>query len=363
MHGSCTAALAMRLGGFAGLVFALFASSSTGCTAFDDLTASEPAPLSAGGDDAGPRGVEPPPSGGEGGATGVDGSSLPAACADSVQAGVNAFLTVGDAAKVCALLPTCDASLPLSITESLGVSFGSGDFSSCMQWLAGSIPTSRIGVPEQRTMLQCLVGKSCTDALGCLPYEVLAKGDARCDGQGTNSSCSDPNTLLDCGAQVISHCDQPFFGQNATCQTGTGLDTTGASITISECAVGTCTCDSNGNCNSPTACLNGATLEICDFDVLAISLDCSLGGYSCIEQDTTSVTSLFCASQDTQALPCSAIGETQCQGNVLMVCDGAQFSEFDCGAEGGACSSAGGPAHCVRPVDRCDFFTQGIDAC
>lgn len=364
MHESCKPALTMRLGGFAIFVFSLFALTSAGCTAFNDLSASEPASLSGGGDDAGPVPPPPPPPPVDGGVNrgAGDGSGSPLACQDAVSQGANAYLTVEDAAKVCAVLPTCDPAVPLSITYSLGVSFGPGDFSSCMQSLAGSIPTSRIGVHEQQTMLQCLVGKSCTDALGCLPYEVLGKGDTRCNGKGTSVFCGDPNTLVDCGAMAVSHCEQPLFGQGATCLTGTGTDSTGASITTSECALGTCSCDSSG-CNSPTACVNGNTEEICDKNVFSISYDCSLSGYTCVEQDSTGNVGLNCASQDTQVLTCSALGETQCAGNVLEVCDGFQFSEFDCGAEGGTCSSEGGPAHCVRAADKCDFYSQGINGC
>jgi hypothetical protein len=359
MRGQGTRSPSAPLGSLALVVFLVLAGSSA-CTVFDDLSASQPTPLVS--SDGGQIVTEPPPQQGDGGSKGADAGGGPTACVDLVSQGTNAYLTVEDAAKVCALVPTCDASLALSLTSSLGVTLGTGDYSSCMQWLAGSIPSSRIGVPEQKSILQCLVGKSCTDAISCLPFEVLAGGDSRCADRGTGVFCSDPNTVVDCGAMLVSHCQQPLFGQGATCQTGSGIDETGKAVTISECAVGTCSCDQSG-CTSPTACLNGNTMEICDLGALSISYDCSLAGYACIEQDSNGGVGLNCASDGTQVRQCNAVGFTQCEGNVAMVCDGAQFSEFDCGAEGATCSTEGGPAHCVRTSDRCNFYDQGINAC
>ena len=134
--------------------------------------------------------------------------------AASGSGGALTYLSLDDAARVCALLFQCDTPsgpatpanpggepnllLTQSLLASLAFPADPWNFASCMNWLAGPLPPDRLGVQAQRSILACMAGKTtCTDAFSCLPVEVMSPNDARCPSSNVEL-CTADNLSLQC---------------------------------------------------------------------------------------------------------------------------------------------------------------------
>jgi hypothetical protein len=283
----------------------------------------------------------------------------------SVDAGPDAsyehYLTVADAAKVCSLLATCpEPELAQSITESTGVPVDFGNFANCMEWVAGPIPSNRIGLTIQRSVLSCVaMATSCVAAGKCLSEELFAAGDPRCAGLDAGDDAGDAasdaapslDTCLDNGATVqrcsggnALHCGSAYFEGGAKCLTG---------------ADGTSWCATGTMCTQATTCA-GSNLEYCGSGTqLRFGINCAAVGNTCgIDPKTKQAD---CLTDGTvQLCPDTS---SDCDKDRVKVCDFDRYSIFDCAKLGGTCSKDLGSALCVRPGDTCTPFDPDVNVC
>lgn len=287
------------------------------CTVFDGLVAA--------------------PVGGDGGlpdAQGTDAGPPPAG-----------FLSLEDAARFCTNAIKCPY-LGSSTIQSIDVPVDGLNYSSCINWLAGPLPSDRIGVPQAAAALRCAArATSCPQAGACMWDEVVAANDPRCQsGDGGRTCAEDGGAMYMCSAGFILHCTNPIYAAGTTCLVGTDK--------VPWCALGK-------NCNLSTQC-KGNELDYCGANTnLTNGYDCTTSGLTC-GFDTASST--YDCLTNGVLKNCTTVGVT-CSGTSVDVCDGLYDSLYNCGAAaGGTCDSTALP-RCKRPSDTCTPIDPGVNTC
>jgi hypothetical protein len=304
------------------------------CTTFDGLSAREDQP--------------PPPNDSGAPPDGLVGPDAPQK--------LPTFLSVDDAVRVCALAMKCQA-LPKSVQASLALPLDTLNFSLCVDWLAGPLPPTRIGVATQATELACVAkGQTCGDAVACLSQEFLADGDPRCTSfadasfdaaSGGYEYCDDSGAVVRCDPQFLHdvlHCSSGYYAPASKCTVGVD---------------GTKTCSSGTDCPS-TRC-TGNLLEFCGYNGTHEGDNCAIEGFTC-GQDVTDDSGIPTCLTSDRVKACTAQG-TECDGTTARVCDGFTFSEFDCAALDGTCTKAAGTARCKRTSDSCAPEDATVNQC
>ncbi|HEY2518273.1 MAG TPA: hypothetical protein VGI39_45705 [Polyangiaceae bacterium] len=285
------------------------------------------------------------------------------------------YLSLDDAARLCSLLFRCDdPSQPAapanpaldpdllftqSILSSLAIPADPWNFASCMSWMAGPLPPNRVGIPDQRAILQCMAAAgTCAGALGCLPVENIARSDPRCHGSNQESCEDDAGTAVLCDLGLVFHCGSTAWGAGSQCITdGNGI----------------ASCGLDPGCPNAITCVDGgSTIQLCgDFSQAA---NCASEGMSCGIDQTAGIRA--CLTGTTQ-VACAQLG-TQCSGTSVATCacvpgecddvpNNLEESLFDCTALGGACAGppagAAGVPYCSRPNDQCTPFDLTMNVC
>jgi hypothetical protein len=270
---------------------------------------------------------------------------------DSAQA----LATFADAARVCALVGRCP-QLNLSLILSNGIPADPFSYSLCLQWLAGELPSSRVGLPLQRANIACMAHAehdggldACSAAGACVGYEAIASNDPRCGQSAPTSSCLTPTDVLRCDYQSIYHCAMPDFGPNMKCMKGSD---------------GQYECGSAG-CNDAglSQCL-GDLIDGCDtaYDLVS-DINCASVGQRCGE-DPSGQNGIVCLTSPGQFMTCNTAGQMICNAGKVEVCADGAFSEWDCTSIGETCTTAGGGARCAAARDgACSPYDPGIDVC
>ena len=311
--------------------------------------------LSAAGIDAAPASPDAAPDRSDVGET-PDASAYPA------------YLSLDDAAQACSLIARCP-ELGDQLLAMLLVDLPPENYSLCVEWLAGPLPPSRLGLESQRKVLRCVaLASSCAAADLCCSSRILdCATDPRCSDAGTHC---EGNSLLtyragdDAGAWQESRCDSAASNSEATClRTDAGDYTCAKAGCVSQDAV----CVGNvlyGGCN-------GGTTEVIDcalFGVRCSGDSCLWGtcsravsGSACVGGavevcELNNGSSLF-RCQDLSALcqqgpthaRCAPVGATcssldpdvnACTGAAVRLCVGGQSVSFDCSRIGQTCVPA-----------------------
>lgn len=253
------------------------------------------------------------------------GASLDSGTPDAP--GSDAILALRDAAYVCSLVARCDG-LAENVWRATGVPVAAlqpaptFNFAACVDVLTHPSRGSRAGLDEVRTMLSCVAATStCGLAATCTGFEATALDAPICNGK-SGQFCSGTD-VVDCTAHRLVHCGSSTFAAASHCVAIAGDPAQAV------CATGVCTGDSV-QCTGSYAgrCGNG----------LSTSRSCSLLGASCIE-----------GSGCIPDVPACQVGETRCEGDVLLTCNGATFTRTVCSVHGETClvdGPAGGPARC-----------------
>jgi hypothetical protein len=256
------------------------------------------------------------------------------------------FLSLADGADVCSKVAACP-ELAASITLTGSVPIDPVNFSACMTWVAGPIPANRIGVAIQTNMLTCFAAAdSCLTAGSCLAFEIMAPGDARCDGMMPLERCStDGLSVLYCdGFNQALNCANPVFAPGSTCLAGQN---------------GALVCSFGPTCNVINTC-NGPVHEFCTFEPqLPVGFDCAASGNTCGVDATSGGADCL---TDGRLQLCSGTG-SDCDGDRVTVCNGDVLSVYDCADMGGTCSKELGSPRCVRPSDTCTPFDPDVNVC
>ena len=304
-----------------GLALAVAAGA---CTTFDGLTV----------------GVHDAAPGDDAGGDGSPGSCTPV---DSNQA----LLGVADAARVCTMVAQCPL-LSTSLALSNGIPVDPLTYSMCVHWLAAPVPPARVGTDVQRQVLQCMAkSTSCGQAAACMGFEAMNPGDPRCADAGPPSRCADNVTVVRCDYTEVFHCDNALWGPGSQC--------TKASDGSYQCAQGTDCPPSACQGNLITGCMYPAKLHS--------DMDCAAGGFTC-GPDPQMAGAVACTSGPNRDDACMAPGQTQCNGDTVVVCTGYIGSEWDCSSRtGGKCTSDGGGARCVVPPTACTPYDANIHVC
>lgn len=300
----------------------------------------------------------------------------------------SAYLPLKDAARVCALAFSCPNSFNGDLVSAVSIPFDTLNFSVCMHWMAGPIPTNRIGFNFQQQTLQCLAkASSCSTAYECLPFETLVPGDPRCapldagaggtagagggledasaDGaedagaagasgaSGGGGSLPDERCGNDGGAiykcqnayKYALNCGNAYYAPGSHCV----ADTDGTRW----CAVG-------DNCNVYLSCI-GSLLDYCGGPDgwTHESINCAYGGRSCGQDSDSGVLDCLTGSS---LRKCYTAGTT-CVDSTVEVCDGLSVSLFDCSSIKATCSKSEGTARCMRNDDACKPSDPGINVC
>lgn len=254
------------------------------------------------------------------------------------------FLSLTDAARVCAKVKTC-IKLGYSIGFSLLIPMDAKTYSSCVDVLASPLPPGRLGLARQTETLKCVADAAdCASAALCLPYESISSTDPRCEVEaGTGKSCSpDKAAVYNCGTDLITHCDHGHFVGGSCMLTSTGE---------AQCAAApTCT-------QSASFC-TGDVVEICMSSGFAFKVDCSYWGQTCGTDQAGGPND--CVLNGIAPL-CTA-DKVQCIGDRVRACYGGYYGEIDCLAGGSKCD-AWPTAHCARPDDACQQTDLTVNAC
>jgi hypothetical protein len=307
------------LGALAAVAAAAFtAASSPGCTAFDGVTFTPDAqgPKKETGADA------PPPE------------------------EVVGYLSAANAARVCASVFKCPQLAP-SVLYALAVPLDRLNYSMCMDWLAGPIPTTRVGRAVQAQTLECVArAVTCAEAGACLSQEIIAADDPRCADAGTDASdrCEpDGLGVIRCQFLDVLHCQTIKYGPGSKCLAG---------------SPGRFWCGVDRNCPAQDSCV-GSLLDYCGTSGVHASINCQSAGYTCgLDKDSGAND---CLTGD-RLRPCTGAGAS-CAGDVVSVCDGYNLSEFDCAAQGATCAKNGANARCVRDTDTCTPLDSNLHVC
>ncbi|HEX8794840.1 MAG TPA: hypothetical protein VF765_28030 [Polyangiaceae bacterium] len=265
-------------------------------------------------------------------------------------AGPPGYLSVGEAATLCTLIFQCQY-LASSVLQSVAVPVDPVNYSLCVHWLAGPIPTDRVGFAVQSQTFQCMAAATtCAAAGSCLSLENLAPNDPRCADAGADAAehCGDDGgTVFRCGASYLLHCGSAYYAPGARCLTGDD---------------GTHWCALGNNCSVQDSCL-GTINDYCGVPSnLHFGVNCAYDGYTCgmaLNDDS----GLNNCNTGNMYLPCSNPG-TSCSGSTLLqVCDGQDLSNFNCASLGDTCSTQGGAAICAHSGDTCTPFDNGENQC
>jgi hypothetical protein len=261
------------------------------------------------------------------------------------------YLSVLDAAKLCGRVLECP-QLAASITISTGVPMDTSNFSACMTWVAGPIPTNRVGLSLQRDVLACVAkAMTCKEAGACLSEEGLASDDARCppidpDAGAADAGaamCTDQDTVLRCLVPDILHCGVSYF-ESSHCLTGTD---------------GSVWCSSGTGCNENATCV-GNVLKYCGAGTgLEFSVNCTAVGATCGVDPKAG--SANCLTEGTLQ-NCTGTGSI-CQGKKVKVCDNDVLSVFDCARLDADCTKDFSTALCAHAKDECTPYDTGIGDC
>ncbi len=283
----------------------------------------------------------------------VDAGDVMSSCApvDSPQA----LATFADAARVCALVQKC-SQLNLSLIFSDGIPADPFSYSMCLQWMAGQVPQSRVGLPLQRATIACIAraeqeggANVCATAGACLGYEAIAPADPRCGDGGVTSMCLGATDVLRCDYLTIYHCALPDFGPNMKCMKGSDGQY--------NCGSGTC-----GNMGV-SQCL-GDLLDGCDTSYGLISdVNCASVGQHC-GTDPTNQNGIVCLTEPGKFQTCNTAGAILCDAGKVEVCADGAYSEWDCTSLGETCTMAGGGARCASSHGgSCTPYDPDVDVC
>jgi hypothetical protein len=272
----------------------------------------------------------------------------------SPDAGPTSFLDLPTAARLCARTFQCPG-LAQAIEASLVIPIATPatplNFSGCMDWLAGPVDPARIGLSEQRSILQMIASAtSCAEAYAATPARPLDT-DAKC----LLDTCSDPATLQTCtlAGSFLLPCKPPLFDQDGGCVVP-GTDEGALCVTKGACTPG-------GSCAGTTT-----YMDCYKLGDSYTAFDCTLSGRQCVDQGAAE-----CVSPGHLAAPCPAHGtDDRCDtssGSSVLHCAGGELAEteFDCTATRQTCSTANGVARCVGSSDVCNpFMLDGyVNAC
>lgn len=257
------------------------------------------------------------------------------------------FLSLAEGAKVCSRVAECPELAP-SITITCGVPIDSVNFSVCMSWVTGSIPSNRTGIPGQRAVLGCFAAAdSCLAAGSCLGWEILAPGDARCpDGSPAERCSDDGSSVIFCGnGNRVMHCSSLAWGPGSSCVAGfEGL---------LWCAVGP-------TCNVLSTC-HGNVNEYCLGDAqLPVEIDCAISGNECGIDPLEGFADCLAEGR---AQYCGGTGSACDADGRVTVCNGYVQSLYDCPDMGATCVQELGPPLCVRPGEACTPFDPDVNVC
>ncbi len=258
------------------------------------------------------------------------------------------YLSLIDGARLCALASRCPQLSP-SINASIAVPLDTLNFSSCLDWASGPLPSTHVGIALQAAELACAAqATTCEKAGACLSQEKLALDDPRCpvkdagNNPGSLETCDPNGDVIRCDVPDILHCSSGFYAPQSKCMQGDD---------------GRSWCALDRNCVS-ASCI-GNLLDYCA-NSLHESVNCAAVGFTC-GLDSTPGGYTDCLTGD-RVKECTQTG-TACDGTVIAVCDGFHRSEFDCQALGGTCSKTGSNAHCARPNDECTPFDTTVNTC
>ena len=264
-----------------------------------------------------------------------------------------ALATFADAARVCSLVQRCPQLNP-SLLISDGIPADPFSYSMCMQWMAGQVPPSRVGLPLQRATVRCIAHAeqaggpdACAVAGSCVGYEAISPADPRCGDGGITSTCLSPTDVLRCDYGSIYHCAQPDFGPNMKCMKGSDGQY--------ECGSGTC------GSQGASQCL-GDLLDGCatNFGLLS-DVNCASAGQHCGTDPSNAV---VCLSEPGTSRSCNTAGEITCSASIVEVCVGGAYSEWDCASLGEMCTMAGGGPRCApAPPHGCSPNDVDVDGC
>ncbi len=253
------------------------------------------------------------------------------------------YLPVDDAVRLCARATTCPM-LAESIAFSLQIPVETRYFSDCVAWLTDPLPGDRQGRDTQIRFLRCsLDAKDCAAARLCMPYEKVTADDPRCQGVAAGV-CIEENRGISRCPDYLTHCENPYFKPGQSCVP----DPDEGNV-----------CGVAGGCAESTC--DGSFLQACYSNPkYPVSVyDCASSGYACgLDQ----VGEPGCLTRGNESLTCQSVGSA-CTGNLVAVCDGYQFSQYNCEALGGTCDSLRGPPRCVLPADECSPYDADIHGC
>ncbi len=337
----------MRSTRAAGLALTVGLLGFAACTTFSGLTVPVDGGTTTGDSSLPPVDAKPPPN-----------DAPPPNEAGDAGPVLPTFLSLDDAARVCARLDKCPV-LGKSITYSVAVALDPVNYSLCMDTLAGPIPSTHVGTALQSATLGCVAkGTTCITAAACLSQEFLDTTDTRCNkipkdagadaNPGAYQYCdTDAQALVRCDPQYtfdILHCATGFFGPAATCQ-----------LTPD----GTRTCVSGVDC--PTTACAGNNLNYCSASGVHVVTNCASLGQVCGKDVTIDGGDFECLTSD-RLKTCTAAG-SDCDNRIVSICDGFDRAEFDCQSLGGTCTKSAGTARCQRPSDECVPEDPKINVC
>jgi hypothetical protein len=247
---------------------------------------------------------------------------------------------VQEGAQLCALAQSCQ-DLSLTIQLSVGVPIDANNFSLCMEWASGPIPSTRQGFTIQDTVLQCMAqATSCDAAATCAVFETIEPSDPRCAGDAGNQCLGDGSVGVNCTTGYVEYCQNGQYTPGGACYVGTDG--------LTACAQGPL----DASCPGTLSCI-GNFEDFCGTDNLHIRYNCQTFGDPCVYADA--------GAQCGEA--CSVVGSLVCDGNVAKSCDGTEESPFDCTDLGGTCSSKSNAIYCARPTDSCTPLDSDVNVC
>jgi hypothetical protein len=211
-----------------------------------------------------------------------------------------------------------------------------------MDWLAGPIPSTRLGTDDQRKVLRCVAGAgSCAGVAKCVYWNRLDCDAGQCSGE---SHCEGATKVegYDSGAYFAYRCDNINASGLATCLTvpDAGTLTCGQAACDGLTYAGTCV---------------GNTLYWCDdtYDIKHFE-NCQLYGATCGGDGTGNN---YCWWADCTYTGSHCIGQ-----GMVETCYGAEATTFDCRADLGLCEQKGEHAHCVWGT-KCNTFDPDVNVC
>jgi hypothetical protein len=254
------------------------------------------------------------------------------------------FLSLSNAVAFCSNAFACP-NLAASTEFSVDVPVDPNHFSSCVDWLAGPLPSDRNGPTVAAVVLECAAAATtCNAAGGCMWDEVITAGDPRCAGKdaGKAGSCGDSNaSVYYCNSNPgIVHCGNAYFAAGSTCL----YDDAGTPFCTSlPCGSQQCV---------------GDLLSYCGVDGLQYSQNCAMGGFTCGLDSTENYDDCL---TNGAAKRCTSLA-LNCAGTTVALCDSIYVSDYDCAAYGGTCDQTGFP-RCKRPTESCTPQDGDIDVC